>query len=88
VGRADENDVVIRGGLISRVHARIELERNKFVLIDQSTNGSFVHFAGGEEVFVRRDSLPLRGEGTIGLGKAPDPDSPQTIHFACEAAGD
>ena len=84
-GRADDNDVVISGNLISRIHARIELERNKFVLVDQSTNGSFVHSSGGEEAFVRRDSLPLRGIGSIGLGKAPEPDSPQTIHFVCEA---
>lgn len=87
-GRADENDVVIRGNLISRTHARIELERNKFVLIDESMNGSFVHTADGEESFVRRDTLPLRGEGMIGLGKAPEADSQQTIHFVCEAVGD
>ncbi len=40
IGRADENDVVIRGNLISRIHARIEISRNKFLLIDQSTNGT------------------------------------------------
>ena len=44
IGRADENDVVIRGNLISRIHARIEISRNKFLLIDQSTNGTFVQF--------------------------------------------
>jgi len=36
--RAEDNDVVIKGNLISRLHARIEISRNKFVLIDQSTN--------------------------------------------------
>src|SRR5690242_10968534 len=39
IGRADENDLVIRGNLISRIHARIEISRGKFLLIDQSTNG-------------------------------------------------
>lgn len=87
-GRADENDVVVPGNLISRVHARIELERNKFVLVDQSTNGSFVHSSGGDEVFIRRDSVPLRGEGWIGLGRAPDTASGQAIHFACEPVRD
>ena len=84
IGRADENDLVIRGNLISRIHARIEISRGKFLLIDQSTNGTFVQSVDGEESFVRRDSMQLKGEGMIGLGKAPEPDSPQTIRFLCE----
>jgi class 3 adenylate cyclase len=84
IGRAEDNDVVIKGNLISRLHARIEISRNKFVLIDQSTNGTFVQTSNGEESFVRRDSLQIKGEGTIGLGKLPEQDSPQTIRFVCE----
>lgn len=84
IGRADENDLVVRGNLISRIHARIELQRNKFLLVDQSTNGTFVHTVDGEEAFVRRDSMQIKGEGTIGLGKVPETDSPQTLRFVCE----
>ncbi len=84
IGRAEDNDVVIKGNLISRLHARIEISRNKFVLIDQSTNGTFVQTADGEESFVRRDSLQIKGEGAIGLGRLPEQDSPQTIRFVCE----
>ena len=47
MGRAEENDLVVKGNLISRLHARIEMSRNKFMLIDQSTNGTFVR-AGGK----------------------------------------
>jgi hypothetical protein len=83
IGRAEDNDVVVKGNLISRLHARIELSRNKFVLIDQSTNGTFVQTQEGE-AFVRRDSLQIKGKGTIGLGKLPEQDSPQTISFVCE----
>ena len=57
---------------------------HKFVLIDQSTNGTFVQTADGEESFVRRDSLQIKGQGTIGLGRLPEQDSPQTIRFVCE----
>jgi len=84
IGRAEENDLVIKGNLISRIHARIEINRNKFVLIDQSTNGTFVQTKDGEESFVRRDSLQIKGEGMIGLGKLPESESPQTIRFVCE----
>ena len=84
IGRAEENDVVIKGNLISRLHARIEFTRNKFLLIDQSTNGTFVTNQEGEESFVRRDSLQLKGEGMIGLGRTPENNSPQTVRFVCE----
>jgi class 3 adenylate cyclase len=84
IGRADENDIVIRGNLISRIHARLEINRNKIMLIDQSTNGTFVRSADGEEAFVRRDSLQIKGEGLIGLGRVPESDSTQTIRFTCE----
>ena len=84
VGRSDDNDLVIKGHLISRLHARIEIRRNEFVLIDQSTNGTFVQTADGEESFVRHDSLPLKGQGLIGLGRLPEQGSPHTIGFTCE----
>jgi adenylate cyclase len=84
IGRAEDNDLVVKGNLISRLHARIEISRNKFVLIDQSTNGTFVQTSDGEEAFVRRDCLQIKGEGMIGLGRLPDRDSPQTIRFICE----
>ena len=84
IGRAEDNDVVVKGNLISRLHARIEINRNKFVLIDQSTNGTFVQSADGEESFVRRDSLQIKGQGMIGLGRLPEQGAPQTIRFICE----
>jgi len=84
IGRAEDNDVVVKGHLISRLHARIEISRSKFVLIDQSTNGTFVQSADGEESFVRRDSLQIKGQGMIGLGRLPEQGSPQTIRFTCE----
>ncbi|HVC01615.1 MAG TPA: adenylate/guanylate cyclase domain-containing protein [Steroidobacteraceae bacterium] len=84
IGRAEENDLVVKGNLISRLHARVEIARNRFMLIDQSTNGTFVVGKDGEEAFVRRDSMQIRGEGLIGLGRAPDSNSSQVIRFICE----
>jgi adenylate cyclase len=84
IGRAEDNDLVIKGNLISRLHARIEMNRNKFMLIDQSTNGTFVAVKDGEDAFVRRDSMQIRGEGMIGLGKVPDENSSQVIRYSFE----
>ena len=85
IGRANDCDVIIRGNLISRLHARIEWNRSRFTLTDQSTNGTFVQIVGQEDAFLRRDSMPIKGEGQIGLGKVPEAESPQTIYFVCEA---
>jgi len=84
IGRAEENDVVVKGNLISRLHARIEFSRNKFLLVDQSTNGTFVTTKEGEEAFVRRDSMQLKGDGFIGFGRVPEIGSTLTLRYVCE----
>jgi class 3 adenylate cyclase len=84
LGRAEDNDVVVKGNLISRVHARVEASRDKFTLIDESTNGTFVQTNAGEEIFVRRDSTQLTGEGVIGLGRVAQPGTALAVHFVVE----
>jgi len=81
LGRADDNDLVVKGNLISRIHAKIEMRRGKFVIIDQSTNGTFLQDIRGHEDFVRRDSSELGTEGTIGLGRTEEPGSPLAIYY-------
>ena len=81
LGRADDNDMVIKGNLISRIHAKVELRRGKFVIVDQSTNGTFILNVQGEESFVRRDSAELGAEGTIGLGRAEEPGTSLSVHY-------
>lgn len=81
IGRADDNDLVIKGNLISRIHAKIEMRRGRFMLVDQSTNGTFLQSAQGQETFVRRDSMVLGDEGTIGLGRTEAPDSDRAIRY-------
>jgi class 3 adenylate cyclase len=81
LGRADDNDVVVKGNLISRIHAKVEKRRGKFIIIDQSTNGTFIQNLQGEESFVRRDSTELGLEGTIGLGRAEEPGTSLSIHY-------
>jgi adenylate cyclase len=81
LGRADDNDLVVKGNLISRIHAKIEMRRGKFVLVDQSTNGTFIQNVRGQEIFVRRDTTELGEEGTIGLGRAEEPGSNLAIYY-------
>ncbi len=88
LGRGQENDLVIKGNLVSRLHARIEAGKNRFMLIDESTNGSFVQGENGDDAFVRRDAIPLKGKGVIGLGRVPEPQSYHTVEFNCEEGTD
>lgn len=68
LGRDMSNEVVIKDQRASRNHARIERRRDKFVLVDQSTNGTFLRIAGENEVVLKREEIILRGQGTIGFG--------------------
>ena len=84
LGRAEDNDVVVKGNLISRLHARIEASKDRFTLVDESTNGTFVQTESGEEIFVRRDSTQLVGEGTIGLGRVAQPGTALAVRYIVE----
>lgn len=68
LGRDMGNEIVIKDQRASRNHARIERRRDKFVLVDQSTNGTFLRIEGENEVVLKREEMILRGHGTIGFG--------------------
>lgn len=70
VGRGDGNDLVVKHSLVSRLHARVEYHEGQFVLIDQSSNGTYVVSASGRSTYFRRNKCVLEGAGVIGLGKA------------------
>ncbi len=85
MGRADENDVVMKGNLISRIHARVDAARNRFVLVDESTNGTFIQQDGKEEIYLRRDSAVLTGSGVISMGRVASRGTPLAIEYSVES---
>ncbi|HEX6317595.1 MAG TPA: adenylate/guanylate cyclase domain-containing protein [Burkholderiales bacterium] len=69
VGRDRSNDVVVDSPRASRVHARIYARERNFVIVDQSSNGTFVLIDGADtEVMLRREEALLGERGWIGLG--------------------
>jgi hypothetical protein len=69
IGRDRSNDVVIASPRASRVHARIYGRDRNFVIVDQSSNGTFVMIDGNDsEVTLRREEAVLGERGWIGLG--------------------
>ncbi|MCW9013783.1 MAG: adenylate/guanylate cyclase domain-containing protein [Gammaproteobacteria bacterium] len=82
LGRGPQCDFIINSSHASRMHARIEFRRGKFVIIDQSTNGTFVKNDDGKEVYLRREELPLLGSGVITLGMNLQQDNPHQLYFS------
>ena len=81
IGRDAQCNIVIADRNASRQHARIERRRDKFFLVDQSTNGTFVAFANAPEVVLRREELMLRGSGRIGFGHSVELPDTETVAF-------
>ena len=84
IGRGEDNDIVLQGELVSRLHVCIEIIDKKLVLTDVSANGTFVQTADGQVSRTRRHSSELHGQGLIGVGRRPKHGAPYTIHFSCE----
>jgi hypothetical protein len=66
------------------VHARIDATRNRFVLVDESTNGTFIQQDAGEELYIRRDSTALTGSGVISMGRVAARGTPLAIEYVVE----
>jgi len=71
IGREPNHDIVILDKMASRNHARIEKRLDKFALIDQSANGTYVTISGRDEIVLRREEFILYGSGTIAFGESP-----------------
>jgi class 3 adenylate cyclase len=84
LGRDVQADFVVEDKRASRLHATIELRRDKFVYIDQSSNGSYITFTGESELQLRREEIVLRGSGSICLGHSISKDASGAITFSCE----
>lgn len=82
IGRGANCDLVLTNAtLASRAHAKIVFKRGKFVLIDQSTNGTYVKTAGGEMLYLRREEMQLWGHGIICLGSEFEGEEDQFISY-------
>ena len=87
LGRDPQSDIVIADRMASRMHARIERRRDRYVLIDHSSNGTFLTIAGEPEIQLRREEFMLRGQGHVSFGHPHAKDPSETIEFFCGADG-
>jgi class 3 adenylate cyclase len=80
-GRDAQNDVVIADRLDSRMHAHVEKRREHFVLVDHSSNGTYVTRESEPEIALRREEFVLRGRGRISFGHAYATDPSESVEF-------
>ena len=82
LGRDGECDILVINSYASRQHALIDLRFSKFVITDQSTNGTYIRFADGNLVRLAREELILRGSGFICLGQSFAEEPTDVIEFS------
>lgn len=84
-GRDTSSDVVIADRKASREHARIERRRDKFLLVDVSSNGTYVTFQGGPEMALKHEEVVLHGQGSISFGHSFSVDATEVATFRVES---
>jgi len=80
-GRSNDANITVDTDFASRQHARIEYRRGKYILVDQSTNGTFVRTDSGQDIYLRNEEMHLQGRGIISLGEEIQLNTPYLIHF-------
>lgn len=80
IGRSEECEIPLPAPFASRRHVRLEYRRGKFMLVDESSNGTYVEM-DGRVVYVRNESFALVGAGRFSMGSRPETD-PYAVSFA------
>ena len=95
MGRDNNNDIVVVSLFASRVHARVEARDGQFVLVDLSSNGTFVladenladeeSDVQPEEIRLRQEERVLSGRGWLGMGRSASKHGDHSVRFMLQA---
>lgn len=69
LGTSEDRDLTVDGRFTSRQHAFVERRNQYFILVDHSSNGTFVQTEDEQTTFLRRGEMRLWGSGWIALGQ-------------------
>ncbi len=83
LGRDAACEIVVVHPRASRQHARIEKRGDKFLLVDHSSNGTYVLMAEERDICLRREELVLRGHGRIAVGHRVSDEDAVLVEFYC-----
>ena len=82
LGRGEICDIIVQNDFASRQHIRIELRFGKFVIVDQSTNGTYIRFSDGNIIRLTREEVILQGSGSISLGQSYSENPGELVEFS------
>ena len=82
LGRETDCHLVVDSKKASRHHCNIERRQDKFVLADQSANGTYVTPEGGHEMLLQREEFMLTSHGWISFGE-PRAKAEQVVEYFC-----
>jgi len=83
MGRDLDCGLVVASNRASRRHCTIERRQDKFVLADQSTNGTYVTVEGGPEILLQREEFRLGKHGWIAFGE-PRAEAEEVVEYFCD----
>jgi adenylate cyclase len=86
LGREESCDLIVQNDLASRLHCRIELRFGKFVIADQSTNGTYIRSGGSGVAHITREEVVLHGSGSISLGQTFAEHPTEIVEFSVISA--
>ena len=89
LGRSAECSLVVATGFASRLHAKVIMRRGRFVLADESTNGTYIVpgglGSGAQEVFIKREEFLLPDKGVFSLGQSCAAEDAKMVQFSLVA---
>ena len=85
IGRDENCGLVVHDEHASREHCTIERRKDKFVITDVSTNGTYVTIDGENEIQLEREELTLRKRGWICFGSS-RAQATDVVEFFCGPA--
>ena len=85
IGRDAGCNLVVNHDNVSRQHCTLERRRDKFVIKDVSTNGTYVTIEGDKEMELDREEMSLSKRGWITFGE-PRASATEVVEFFCGPA--
>ena len=82
LGRENTCHIIVRSSYASREHARVECRFGKFIVTDQSMNGTFIQYEHSRVNSIMRETTVLQGSGMISLGLRFSENPTELIHFS------
>ena len=83
LGRGAEADLVIQDENASRTHLKIQFRHGKYVVTDESRNGTWIETGRGLFLLRRKETHILHGKGRISLGQLPN-EAKETVLYECD----